>query len=601
MRRTRDDRPPGLRTRSALAVSLLAGAGLVAVAFVAPGWLAGTPAPAPPAPAPIARPADAELLAARNQAGLVQQEDDRLIAQLRGAPWYAEPFLDREHGPQALVLTPRRSPYDLDALIRMGAATRVDPGTVELTSSVLVAPGATLAVTEPDTTLRMRSEEGGFTSLVGWKGNLVLGGAPDRPLRVTSWDPKSAAPDLSVADGRAYVRVVGAQLETRDAELSDLGFWSGRTGGVALTGSDGISAGGSIVATTMHRNHYGLFSSDTDKLTVTGSTVVDSTVDGVLLHRGSVGATVEKTVARGSGGHGIAVGQGTAAVTLRAVEAVANSGDGIRVDGRPQAEQAGPAGLSLDAARGFGVLESTSTANVGSGILVWDADDVSVTGNVVADNPEGIVVRGTAEGVRVDGNTVTGSTGAAVAVTGGAVNTVVEHNTISGAHAGVLVRDAVAAVNGNTVGGARSHALSFQGAANGSSAGQNVLAGQGPSSVDVLRVVPGASVAVGVNDDAGWQVVKDRIPRLTDLFSSHPLLLMWAALFLLPVVATLLARRRRRNRGSTAPYPTSPDRGAVPPGTGIGPRAASPAAAAGTPGGAAAAGSDTRVTVVGVR
>lgn len=584
MRGTADDRATTWRTRAAMVASLLVGAGLVVATLAAPGLLAGRSPD--PAPARVgAGPVGQEAAAA--QAALVAQEDQRLLAQVRDVAWNTGPYTDPAHGAPALVLTPAPAPYDLDTLLGMGAATRVDAGTVDLTTSVLVAPGAELVLTAPDTTLRLASGGGGFTSIVGWQGSVTLAGEPGRPLTVQSWDPAAAAPDRTVRDGRAYVRVVGGTLRTSEVVLSDLGFWSGRTGGLALTGSEGTTATGSITGTAVRGGHYGLYSADSANLFVDGSSFDDSAVDGVLLHRGTTGAVVANSSMRVNGGNGLTADRGAQGVTVRAVVAEANAADGIRIDGRPVAERPGPAGMSLDGHAGFAVLDSTSRSNGGTGILLWDADDVLVRGNDVTGHREGIVVRGAARGVAVDTNTVTRTAGPAIAVRGGPTLTDLTSNAISDADTGVQVRDAVVRVLGNTVDDARGHALSFQGAANGSSAERNVLAGRGASSIDLRRLAPGAAVAVTANSDQGWQVVRTGGQRLHDLLG-NPLLGLWVLVFGVPVVAGAIARRRTP---PAVPYPASPAR----PGTGA------PSPTGVPPHRVRAAGSDTRVTVVGTR
>lgn len=583
MRRTADDRPTTWRTRAATLLSLAVGAGLVVAALVGPGLLAVgapdlTPARAGTGPA--------GLETASAQAALVTQEDERLLAQVRGVPWNTGPYTDLTHDAPALVLTPGHGPYDLDALLVLGAATRVDAATVELTTSVLVAPGAELVLAAPDTTLRLASGSAGFTSIVGWEGSVTLAGEPGRPLTVQSWDPAAAAPDRAVADGRSYVRVVGGALRTSDVALSDLGFWSGRTGGVALTGSNGTAATGSITTTRVRGGHYGLYSADSENLLVDGSSFDDSAVDGILLHRGSTGAVVANSSLRANGGNGLTADRGAADLTVRAVVTEANAADGIRIDGRPLAERPGPAGMALDGHAGFGVVDSTSRSNGGSGILVWDADDVLVRGNDVTGNRQGIVVRGASRGVTVDTNTVTRTAGAAIAVRGGPTLTDVVSNAISSAQTGVQVRDSVVRVRANTVDDVRRHALSFQGAATGSTAERNVLAGRGASSIDLRRTDPGVTVAVIGNTDEGWQVTRTRGQWLDDLFG-NPLLGLWALVLLVPVVVGAIVRRRTPPAG---PYPASAARPVLgPPPTGV------------PPARVRSAESDTRVTVVGVR
>ena len=162
-------------------------------------------------------------------------------------------------------------------------------------------PGAVLDIEAPGTTLRMASTAAGFTSIVGWRGAVSMAGAADKPLTITSWDPGAGGPDRVPRDGRAYIRDVGAAFTLRFVRAGALGFWSGRTGGIALTGLQESAATGAISDTEISDNHYGLFTSDVDGLTVTATTFRRSELAGVLLHRGTAKVVVERSTAEANG------------------------------------------------------------------------------------------------------------------------------------------------------------------------------------------------------------------------------------------------------------------------------------------------------------
>lgn len=542
--------------RIAIGLSLLAFAAVLAAAVYVPGWLAGSPQIHP---VQAIDPQLAQLEQARTQAALVTTEDTRLLSQLRGIPWNGLPYRNREHGMHTLVLTARPAPYTLDSLLILKAARRIDASTIVLMNSVLIGPGAQLILHAPGTTLRMISTPAGFTSIVGWKGAISITGAPDHPVTLTSWDPATGKPDQQVTDGRSYIRVAGSNLHTHFAGFSDLGFWSGRTGGLAVTGNDSAPGTGSITGTTVRANHYGLFSSDTLGLTVADSTFDHAAADGILLHQGSTGTTIRTSTTSSNAGSGIVANRGASEVTLSNVTVEHNGTDGIRFDGRPLADRPGAAGVSLDGQRGFRLQDSTIAFNAGNGVLVWDADDTVVTGTELVDNAEGIVVRDAANRTQISANTVTSSAGAAIAVRDGATDVAVGHNTIAGADTGVQVRAARAQVHDNTISAARVHGVSFQGAAQGSAAHGNTLAGSGPSGLDLARLDADAVAAVTVsnNSEEQWQVTRSLSDRLRWLFRDHPLLAMWT-LLLLSIVASLLGRRRRRRRRPAHPYPDHP-------------------------------------------
>ena len=510
----------------------------------------------PPADAQPVRPPTEQLADAEAQAGLVAAEDARLAAALDAITWDAGPFTvpaAGDEGPDTTVLTPSPVPYDLGSLLTLGAAERVDDGTVRLVRHVLVAPDAQLSVKAPGTTLELLSGPGGFTSVVGWKGSLSFAGADGQPLRLTSWDPSLGAADTRETDGRAYVRTIGAQLSTRSMTAEHLGFWSGRTGGLAITGSSGVPGSGLLDDTVVRASHYGLFSSDAAPLSVTDSSFTGSTADGVLLHRGTSAAVLYDVTATGNGGHGVAVAPGATDVTVSAARASANGEDGIRVNGSPLAEEAGPGGAALSGFAGFDVVDSVVSDNLGNGITAVTVDEALLARNDVSGNTEGIVVRGAADDVTLRDNEVSASDGAGIAVRDGGREVVVEDNLVAGAETAVQVRDSVVDVTGNTVEDARAHGVSVIGAAHGSSVTGNTVDGTGPSGIDLYRLDTGASVDATGNSEETWTRDRDLARDAGTLVRQHPLLLLWFIVLAVPTVAHLVMRRRRH---TSQPYAT---------------------------------------------
>lgn len=145
-----------------------------------------------------------------------------------------------------LVLTKRDEQYGIAELLELAPQTFVrDPdGAYLLTENIVVQPGATLDLSAAGAlTVRMASDAARFVSIVNMGGELITRGTAKAPVILTSWDRDAGAPDTTTDDGRAYVRSIGGRVDLENTTFSDLGFWSGRTGGVALTGSDLPSAG----------------------------------------------------------------------------------------------------------------------------------------------------------------------------------------------------------------------------------------------------------------------------------------------------------------------------------------------------------------------
>ncbi|MHA6779542.1 right-handed parallel beta-helix repeat-containing protein [Pseudonocardia saturnea] len=499
------------------------------------------------------------------QARIVAGEDDRVYAIVSDSPGIGAPYEVPAVAPSivpTVVLTPRERPYDLPALERLGAAQRLDGPDWMLTRSVLVGRGAQLRIDAPGATLRMVSGTAGFASLVAFKGALTMGGAPGAPLTVTSWDPAARAVDTALDDGRTYVRSVGGRMDLTHVQASDLGFWSGRTGGVAWTGSAGEPGTGSATATVVERSHYGLFTSKVDGLTISGGAVRDNATDGLLVHRESAGVAVRELEATGNARHGVAVSGGTERILLSGVTANGNAGTGIRIDGAPLAATASAGGASTAPGRGFTVERSTVTGNGDVGIFAAGTAGLVVRGNAVSGSPDGIVVRGAADAPELTGNTVAaGDFG--IAVRDGVTAAQLTGNTVGASTVAVQVSDAAAVLRDNTVDGAARYAVSLVGAVDGSSVEANRLAGRGPAAIDVNRVGLGSNVGITGNDESAWIVDRDDVAYWTAYVADHPLILLWLLILLLPIIAQLRARYRAGEHRH--PYAHVPPGPAVPP------------------------------------
>jgi parallel beta-helix repeat protein len=190
---------------------------------------------------------------AQQQSTLVDQEDLRIMqtratlasALARGGPAAAKarvPHISSSANGQTLVLPQRRDPYRVADLKRLGQEQfqQQSDGSYVLGINVFIGPGAKLVLQSATGPLviRMRSEPGAFVSIVSFGASIRINGSAQNPVRITSWNAHDRTADTKVSDGRAYLRAVGGELKMSHAVVEHLGFWSGPTGGLALTGSD---------------------------------------------------------------------------------------------------------------------------------------------------------------------------------------------------------------------------------------------------------------------------------------------------------------------------------------------------------------------------
>jgi hypothetical protein len=184
-----------------------------------------------------------------SEAALVQTEDERIVYVRKvasAAYWNLAvdaPYRFQTGAAYTLVLPARETDYTLGDLLVLAPETLIQnpDGSYLLRENVAVMQGATLALSsESALDLRLESSPAGFTSIVAFGGRIDVAGTADAPVSIRSWNSALGGPDLDTADGRAYLRVIGGEAALAFADVSNLGFWSGNTGGVAVTGNDGL-------------------------------------------------------------------------------------------------------------------------------------------------------------------------------------------------------------------------------------------------------------------------------------------------------------------------------------------------------------------------
>ena len=198
---------------------------------------------AAPVAAPVVYPGDPDA-----EAALVAGEDRRLVevrSIANGAQWTGasqwRPYRLETGTTYTLVLVEREAPYSFDDLLELAPQTlvRQPDGSYLLGENIVVEEGATLDLTSDDgLRLNLTSTDDAFVSIVTLGGDLTVVGTAENPTVVSAWDPRTGTVDADTSDGRAYVRVVGGYADFRHATFDHLGFWSGTTGGVSLTGTD---------------------------------------------------------------------------------------------------------------------------------------------------------------------------------------------------------------------------------------------------------------------------------------------------------------------------------------------------------------------------
>ncbi|MER7185822.1 right-handed parallel beta-helix repeat-containing protein [Streptomyces hyaluromycini] len=559
---------------------------------------------------------------AETQAALVADEDHRLnqvraftsVAPLQSTKWTVPYRLDTDNG-YTLVLTQRSNAYTIADLLKLAPQTflRRKDGSYLLTENIYLNVGAKLKLSNPGgLTLRMASNRTGFVSIVSFGGELTLQGTAQAPLTITSWDPQANKADSEVRDGRAYIRTIGGQFEMTHAKLANLGFWSGRTGGLSLTGTDRPNTGsledmgqvhgktareradqqgnqddqntssgdvtampsgalttpdarfstgglsyvsGSITHSTITGNAFGIFISSATGIEISDTTVADSLEDGVVMHRFVSSSLVQRTVAKDNGGDGFILSRATQQVRVSGCTAEGNGGNGYTLSGKPLADGPSASGQAVDSYGSNSVANSVAKDNGRYGVEVLGGFDVGVQNNRIEGGDMGIVARLAADKVSITGNRLTGQNRQGISVRDGVTDATVTGNIIDGPETGVYVRDSAAEIRGNTVQDATNHGVSLVGGVDGTTVSYNVIGGVGPSALDSSRSHGGASIKE--NQTFAWYDTSSFWVKVKHYAS--PMTLLWTGILLLILFSAAMGRRRRRasGRGAAIVHPYS--------------------------------------------
>jgi hypothetical protein len=390
----------------------------------------------------------------------------------------------------------------------------------------------------------MDSSTSGFSSVVTWGGTLVLAGVSGKsPLTIIGWDRDTKQPAQDRGTGRPYIRAVGGRLDVINVRLSSLGFWSGRTGGVAWTGVSRRPSTGSAVSSSFTGNTYGAFVSRADQVRFSDDLFEANELDGLRLHRYAINSTVSGSTAARNGSNGFVVSRGATGDVLRGNLAVHNRGNGFLLNGQPLVGGASPAGSRTVASSHTVLTGSDAEANGRAGIMVEGGAGTRLERNVVCGPVTGIAVRAGATDTMVVGNDVHCGGRVALSIGPSVAGTTVAGNSLSRARIGIMIRNSPGVrVMNNRFSGMTVFAISVRGSSPGVVGNGNLLAGQGYRPMDTRSGAP--EPLMTTSDSSGWQ----HRSELTVLgyLRYHPILTTWVGVVIMVLASSIVVRRRSR-------------------------------------------------------
>lgn len=498
-----------------------------------------------------------------------------------------------------LVLIRRDAAYTIDDLLEYAPSTfvRQPDGSYLLSENIVVEQGATLRLaSEEGMVLHMASTPDAFVSIVTIGGALEFTGTIDQPIEVSGWDPVAQKVDTETSDGRAYIRVTGGHAAMAHVRFHDLGFWSGATGGIALTGTAApetlsedadqnrvdegetaptvygtelYPAGGAqlldaqpelgaysyvsadIDDVTSRDNAFGMFITSAKGVDLRDSSFENNLVDGLVLHRGVTDTVVHNVTASHNAVDGVRVTRAATGVVIDRLTAEQNGRNGLTLEGGPLADGPSATGTPVGSYGNNAVSNSLIEGNGRYGIEVIGGTQIVIDGNSVSGHEMGIVVANLVDHVTITDNIVEASAEHGIALRNGVSDAIVQGNSIAGGEVGIFLRDAGGLIDRNSIKDVSNHGVTLIRDSTTSTVTNNIISGRGPSAIDTARAL--SEPIVEDNDLDAWQGTKPLDVVLRSIF--QPLTVMWILLGLIVVVTAFTGLRRRRTRQPVQSHP----------------------------------------------
>jgi hypothetical protein len=478
------------------------------------------------------------------EAATVAAEDKRLRTVLHAALSVYQPEVVAIRGSlPTLVLTATTGSYTAQTLVEYGAMVMLPDNAALLIDNVYVSTNATLNLGGPSLrTLYMDSGSGGFATIVAWGGNLDFSGTASAPMTIMGWDRSLNTPAADQSYGRSYIREVGGRMTLNDVRASSLGFWSGRTGGVAWTGLTGSPSTGGAANSTFTDDTYGAFVSRGYDVSFRDDLFEYNQLDGLHVHRYSNNITAVGSSAVRNGANGFVVSPATEDTQLEDDIAEHNGGDGFYINGQPLATGASASGGAVTPGTGTNVDYSAALDSGNIGIMVEGGLDTVVKSDQVCGGVTAIEVKDGASDTVVTGNTVACRPRSGISVGPSAPGTVLAGNAVNGARTAFLISaSGPVQLDQNLVTNATLFGVSARGESSSVTGTGNTIAGSGFRAIDYRADAPAPRLyGSNITDWAYHAKI-----TLWSYLQFHPLAALWLGIATLLLLTWLWSRRRR--------------------------------------------------------
>jgi hypothetical protein len=453
----------------------------------------------------------------------------------------------------ARVLVSGRSTYTAADLISNGAMVRLPDGGALLKDNVFVSSGARLELSSSDVSaIYLDNTPSGSASIVAWGGDLDFRGTSQLPLTLQGWDETTMTPARDTGTGRPYIREVAGTMTLLHTRVSSLGFWSGRTGGVAWTGLSTHPSYGGAILSTFTGNTYGAFVTRGHNVRFSGDLFESNQLDGLHFHRGTIGSSASYSAAVRNGANGFHVDRATSRTVLQHDLSQHNATNGFLVDGRPLVVSASASGNGVTPGQGTRIENSAALGNGRTGILIEGGNRTVLKANEVCTTLTGIALRYGASNAIVDANDVRCGSRTGLRIGPQAPGALVYGNAVSGARIAMLVTTPGGSVeiDKSLITLASVFGISVRGVNSVVFGKDNVISGIGFRAVDSRAEATPPHLS-GSNT-ANWAYA--RKGTVLTYLEFHPLAVFWLSIAFLVLVGCVWTRRRK---ASSHPYSES--------------------------------------------
>lgn len=239
-------------------------------------------------------------------------------------------------------------------------------------------------------TVRLKSDSSGFVYMKFFNSDALIEDAA-----ITSWDEGAGGPDIDRSDGRSYVLArYDGRMDVISSDIGYLGYSAGESYGISwrvpLGEKDQYTITGRVEDSTIHHNHFGIYTHSAEKMVIQNNVVHSNHVYGIDPHDDSNNLLIDGNEVYGNGTHGIIISKRCLNNTIS---------NNVTYDNAL-------AGIMLDKESDGNVVEFNTAYGNRDGIAIYGSSDNTIRNNNIHDNYRGIIAKDNSHNNDIYDNTI---------------------------------------------------------------------------------------------------------------------------------------------------------------------------------------------------